>query len=272
MCEEYTIEVDNIIIHRDTFAASLVIHIIRNAILLEIWARRIPHQETRLSIMHLQRRIRTHTLCLLPCGFEEDLREAIQIINARAEGTLGPHSPVAEVEASRATLTSTTFPPNPRSTISNLVGLLATIQSASETTSAIMHNIQQSIETSREARQAITDIVNVLHDYPVAEHTPSPVWTVNPIHTLIQNQTTPPDYHRSFALSPEVIKTWTEEHPTGLYEPAPTSLPPVVVQLLEFVPVAALGATTPSSTEELIAAAEAGEAKPVLEPAARCSF
>ncbi|KAG2070869.1 hypothetical protein BDR04DRAFT_1155121 [Suillus decipiens] len=36
MCEEYAIKVDNIIIRRDIFATSLVIHIIRNTILLEI--------------------------------------------------------------------------------------------------------------------------------------------------------------------------------------------------------------------------------------------
>ncbi|KAG2062687.1 hypothetical protein BDR04DRAFT_1164777 [Suillus decipiens] len=206
--------------------------------------------------MHLQRCIRTHALCLLSHGFEEDLREAIQVVNARAEGTLRPHSPVAEVEASQATLTNTTFPPNPRSALSNLVGLLAAVQSASETTSTIVHDIQQSVETSREARQAITDIVNVLRNHPVDECTSSPARTVKPIHTIIQNQTMPPSYQRSQALSPESVKTWMEEHSAGLYELAPITLSPVVVTLLEFVPVAALGTTTSSSTEELIAMAE----------------
>ncbi|KAG2069389.1 hypothetical protein BDR04DRAFT_1156763 [Suillus decipiens] len=38
MCEECTIEVNNIIVRRDAFATSLIIHIIRNAILLKQWA------------------------------------------------------------------------------------------------------------------------------------------------------------------------------------------------------------------------------------------
>ncbi|KAG2064169.1 hypothetical protein BDR04DRAFT_1162869 [Suillus decipiens] len=213
--------------------------------------------ENELEIIRKEKKntslVQVNALRLLPRGFEEDLREAIQVVNTRAEGTLRPHSPAAEAEASQATLTDTTFPPNPRSTISNLVGLLAAIQSASETTSAIVQDIQQSVETSREARQAINDVVNVLCD---------------------QNQTTPPDYHRSSTPSPESVKTWTEEHPAGLYEPVPVSphLPPVIVQLPEFIPITALGETMSSSIEELIAATEKEEVKAVPPPVVKCPF
>ncbi|KAG2067452.1 hypothetical protein BDR04DRAFT_1120445 [Suillus decipiens] len=79
-------------------------------------------------------------------------------------------------------------------------------------------------------------------------------------------------YHETAPL-PESVKTWTEEHPAGLYEPAPEFLPLIVVQIPEFVPVAALGLTSSSSPNELIAAAELEEIK--LEPAReelKCPF
>ncbi|KAG2069311.1 hypothetical protein BDR04DRAFT_1156872 [Suillus decipiens] len=271
MCEEYAIEIDNIIVHRDAFATSLIIHIIRNAILLEIWARRISCQETCLSIMHLQRHIRTHALHLLPRGFVEDLREAIQHVNARAEGTHRPHSPSNDVETNQIALTDTAFPQNPHSNISNLVSLLAAIQEVSNTTSTIVQDIQQSTNTSTNARQAITDVVNVLCNQEV-ECTPSPVQMIDLIKTIIQQQSTPPSYRRSTAPSSKPIRTWTEEHPTRLYNPAPEFLPPVVVQLPEFVPVAALGAMSPLSPGELITAAEKEDMKPEPEPVPECPF
>ncbi|KAG2069388.1 hypothetical protein BDR04DRAFT_1156762 [Suillus decipiens] len=144
--------------------------------------------------MHLQRCIWTHALHLLPCGFEEDLREAMQRVNARTEGTLRPHSPSNEVETNQIALMATTFPLNPHSNLCNLVGLLAAVQEVSSTTTAIVDDIQQSVEMSVNARQAITNVVNILHNYET-ECTPSPVQMVNPIKTIIQQQSTPPSYH-----------------------------------------------------------------------------
>ncbi|KAG2070472.1 hypothetical protein BDR04DRAFT_1118337 [Suillus decipiens] len=114
------------------------------------------------------------------------------------------------------------------------------------TSDVIISNINRTTSDSAEARQAIVDITNAICNYKM-QHTPSPI----PIQELITNHTIQPCRER--APSSEKVKMWIEEHPAGLYDPAPSSPmitianlhPPMTLSIApRYVSVSALGPTT----------------------------